>query len=281
MTAAPGYLPELVEADAPPAIRAIYADIRRLGAVPMVALIWRHLATLPGVIEACWESVGPLFRAGLVQEAAWRAAHATVLPPLPVLRPAALALVGIGTPERTTVATVLDAYNRANPVNLMAVRCILARLASDAPAASAPPSRPWTPPAAIAGLPPMTPPEQISPAIRAALAELSTVRQDPATMAVPSLYRHLTQWPALIALFHARISPGFADGTIPAAVADVRARITAEADRLAATTPPIARSAHRPEVTAAIDRFSGLIPEMIVVGGLLRGAIAHEAEQKG
>lgn len=273
MPPALGYLPELAEADAPPAIRAIYADIRRLGAVPMVALIWRHLATLPGVIEACWESVGPRFREGRVQEAAWAVARATALPPLPVLRPAALTLIGIGPAERATVATVLDAYNRANPVNLMAVRAILARLGSTAPAQSLPAAPAWSPPDAIAALPLMTPPEKISPAIRAALAELSAVKQDPATMAVPSLYRHLTDWPAFIGLIHAVLHPGFEDGRIPAAVADVRGRITAEADRLAATMAPIGKPAHRPEVAAAIDRFSGLIPEMIVVGGMLRRAL--------
>ena len=62
-------LPEIREADAPDHIRVIYEDIRRWSAVPMVALIFRNLATHPGALEEVWDSIGPLFRNGLVQEA--------------------------------------------------------------------------------------------------------------------------------------------------------------------------------------------------------------------
>jgi len=67
-------LPELAERDASGETAAIYAEIRRLGGVPMVALIFRHLATLPGALEWMWAALGPSWRSGELQEAAWRIA---------------------------------------------------------------------------------------------------------------------------------------------------------------------------------------------------------------
>jgi hypothetical protein len=60
-------LAELAERDATGEKGAIYSEIRRLGGVPMVALIFRHLATLPGTLEWAWGVVGPSWRAGLVR----------------------------------------------------------------------------------------------------------------------------------------------------------------------------------------------------------------------
>jgi hypothetical protein len=42
-------LSKLRGAEAPPDIAAIYAALRRAGGVPLARLIWRDLATLPGM----------------------------------------------------------------------------------------------------------------------------------------------------------------------------------------------------------------------------------------
>jgi hypothetical protein len=41
---------EIREAHASPAIAAIYAKIRHGSGLPLVNLIWRHFAALPGVL---------------------------------------------------------------------------------------------------------------------------------------------------------------------------------------------------------------------------------------
>ena len=51
-------LAELREADATGEIAAIYAEIRRLWAVPYVSSLQRHLATLPGWLEWSWAMLG-------------------------------------------------------------------------------------------------------------------------------------------------------------------------------------------------------------------------------
>ena len=61
-------LSELSEDQARGDILQIYQEIRRLSAVPMVALIWRHLATLPGTLEWAWDFLAPAMRVGLAAE---------------------------------------------------------------------------------------------------------------------------------------------------------------------------------------------------------------------
>ena len=67
-------LAELPEAQASGEQRHIYAQIKRLSAVPMVALIYRHLATIPGALEWAWALVGPALQAGWLQQRAWQLA---------------------------------------------------------------------------------------------------------------------------------------------------------------------------------------------------------------
>ena len=59
MTTPADVLPELAEADAPASVIAVYAGLRAGSASPIAALIWRHIATHPGVIEECWASLEP------------------------------------------------------------------------------------------------------------------------------------------------------------------------------------------------------------------------------
>ena len=61
------FLPELSERDAVGEKAAIYAEMKRLGGVPMVALIFRHLATIPGGIEWTWGAIVPAWREGRLQ----------------------------------------------------------------------------------------------------------------------------------------------------------------------------------------------------------------------
>jgi len=76
------FLAELAERDAAGEQADIYAQMRRLGGVPMVALIFRHLATLPGALEWMWGAIGPAWRTGQLQEAAWNVASEVSLEPV-------------------------------------------------------------------------------------------------------------------------------------------------------------------------------------------------------
>jgi hypothetical protein len=201
-----------------------------------------------------------------------------VIPHRVAIPRAALSAAGIGADDERAIAAVLDAYNRANPVNLMAVRCLALHLAGSvepSPVAAALPQ--WQPPSPPQPLPPMIDPQAMTSAVRE-LALLLTNRGAngaPATL-WPSLYRHLAHWPAFLGYASVLIPPQFP--AIDTAATRLRQQIDAAAVELASRTtvprdvPPPAAEQGIP-LRAAIDQFSGRIPEMVVIGNVLRAAL--------
>lgn len=268
-------LQELPEAHATGELRRIYAEIRRLSGVPMVALIYRHLATIPGALEWAWALLEPAMRAGAVQDAAWRLAGRARIPRQPAIPAAALRAAGIEEADERAIAQVLDAYNRANPVNIVAVRCLSLHLDGHPPAATEASWPTWEAPAAIASLPAMVNPQAMTPTVRE-LAMLLTDRgatEAPSPL-WPSLYRHLAHWPAFLGFAAVVVPPAFE--AIDAAAAKLRQQVDDAAVTIASrlSTPhPAPAGAQARQLQGAIGQFSGRIPEMVVIGRLLRGAL--------
>jgi hypothetical protein len=124
-------LPELSERDASGEKAGIYAEMKELGAVPMVALIFRHLATLAGRHRVGVGCAAPRVEVGPLQEAAWHIAREAPLDPLAAISRPALKALGVDDAGLAEIRVVLAAYNRANPENMLSVLC-LSRLARDA-----------------------------------------------------------------------------------------------------------------------------------------------------
>ena len=271
-------LAELSEADASGEQRRIYGEIKRLSAVPMVALIYRHLATIPGALEWVWGLVGPALRAGQLQERAWQLAVASTIPGDRTIPRAALRAAGIDARNEKAIQQVLDAYNRANPVNMLVVACLARHLAGvDRATMTAAPAPTWQPPPAPEPLPPMVDPAVMGAPVRE-LVLLLTDRQDGRAPSPlwPSLYRHLAYWPAMLGYASVLVVPEFA--AIDTAAARLRVQVGATAEQLVKEVAPPPgpvppRIAQREGLQSAIDRFSVRIPEMIVIGGLLRRAM--------
>lgn len=284
--AGPAKLPllaELPESQASGAIRHIYAQIKQLSGVPMVALIYRHMATIPGALEWSWAVLEPAMRAGLLQQRAWALASAAVVPCTTSIPRAALRACGLAGADERAIAGVLDAYNRANPVNILAVRCLALHLGGDvAPAPGGAAPAPWEPPPPGPALPAMIDPHAMTATVRE-LALLLTDRRiggAPSTL-WPSLYRHLAHWPAFLGLASVLVPPAFA--AIDEVAARLRRQIDDSAAELARRLAPPADLAppgaeHRTQLRAAIEQFSPRIPEMVVIGNLLRRALPHDIQ---
>ena len=115
------------------------------------------------MLEACWASLEPLFASGRLQATAWRIARETALHELlPRLEPRAQVLLGISTDQAETIKAAIEAYNRANPVNLLAVLTMLSRISSDAATEAVSTFAPTPRPSAITRpIPRMTPPAEM------------------------------------------------------------------------------------------------------------------------
>lgn len=278
------YLPEQSESQASESVRAIYDRIRHDCGVPMVALIFRHLATLPGALEWAWSVIGRPLEQGLLQERAWAMTRALPVKPVVTVPPQAWSHLGIDPAMRQELARLCQAYGRANPVNLVGLRLIAHCLQADAfvsdtgippdgvgaAAAARPRDRTWRPPAQMGPLLPMvdlhTTPADVMTLLQG-LSQRGQVLPDAAF--VPSFYRQLASRPALLALASLIVPVAF--DRIDAAAQELRHQSVALADDLAAELGPLTpcpRELRQP-MRAAIDLFTERIPEMIAVIDLM------------
>lgn len=271
-------LPELPEAQAEGTTAHIYSELKTLGGVPMVALIYRHLATIPGALEWAWATLYPALAAGTLQERAWDLTSQLEFRPLSTFPRPALRALGVSTADETAINAILDAYNRANPMNILAVACLKRRLRDGSGGATERgAARSWSPPPAPGPLMPMIDPDRMTSAVAELVGFLGNYDSAADRRIVPSLYRHLAHWPGFLALAAAVLKPHF--GAIAQDVSHLQALVEEEAAKLPLEFgrasedmgPP--ERPHRQALEAGLDSFTGRIPEMVVIGTLLRRAM--------
>ena len=263
------YLAEVSTESATGEIARIYAEIRRLGAGPLVALVYRHLASQPGALEALWRSVGPMFGSGELQERAWAAAREAWIGSVPDLTDE---LRDLGGDALARAADVIEAYNRANPVNYM-ILCML-RVAGTAASPIGQPAeaRPaWSPPVPIGAIAPIPAMDVLPANVRSLVDSFAKADAPGAPLLVPTLYRHISHWPALLGLVAREVQPRLAQGVFTPAIQSFEAAIMEAAARLAARhaflVDPLLAT---PAVRVVFERFGQVIPEMVVIGSFLR-----------
>lgn len=273
-------LPEVPEAEAPREVAAIYAGLRGAVGVPIVNLIWRHFATLPGVLPWTWEATRGVIGSATVAEGSERMAalaRVTLGLGLPGVGPA---LSALPADERTRVAEVVQVYNRGNRVNLQVLSAARLLIASDAPVGGGRPGAGGGAPAAVAvavSIPPLPRVDDLPAAARAEVEALAALH-DPSDPVVPSLYRHLALWPAILRPLRAALAPRFAEGRI-AALRDSLLGVAEEsaAALLPRLTPPGPfPTEHRDAVLRVLEVFPGkLIAEMAGIGLMLDAELSR------
>lgn len=280
-------VPAIAEAAAEGETAALFADIRAVLGVGVVNLIWRHLATIPGALPWAWGLLRPRYADGsLAAAAAAGLTGALAVPRLPPMPEAAFAAAGLSAEDRRGIAGVLAAYERTNPLALLALSALALRLEGVPPetprAATAPPPPP-APDRSVLPLPPLLPAAALGPeraALIRALNRLGAGGEDPAVVA--TMYRHLAHWPAALALAWALLAPLDAEGRLAPAIAACREEARRRAARMPLPAPPPLPEAARAAVAAALDRFGAeVLPRMVVVCAVLRGAGWGDAGRAG
>jgi hypothetical protein len=270
-------LPELQERDATGEIAAIYAEIRRLWAVPYVSSLQRHLATRPGWLEWTWAALAPAFTSGRAQAAAWRAAENARVPRLPAVSREALRVWGVDEAGEAAISATCASFVRVSPVNLVLAGLLRRLLAGERPPGDAAPAIAWTPPPALGPLPRLADAGALKPAERGVLASLgTTVGSQPF---VPGLYRMLAGWPGFLAHVATVLRPHLHDAATADACARALDAVEAEIPAVFATLPAPPRTPARPPaadvpgVLAALDTYRETSPQMMVFGRMLGEAL--------
>jgi hypothetical protein len=270
-------LAELQERDATGEIARIYAEIRRLWAVPYVSSLQRHLATRPGWLEWTWAALGPAFTSGRAQTAARRAADGLVVPRLARIPREALAVWGLDAAAQDAVRAACASFARVAPVNLVLAGLLRRLLGGERPAGAPAPEAAWTPPPPLGALPPLIDAGSLPPAERAVLASLgTTVGEEPF---VPGLYRMIAAWPGLLAHVATVLGPLMDDGATLASCRRLLSAVDAEVGPVLALLPPLPDAPPRPPagdvpaVLAALDTYRKTSPEMVVFGRMLGDAL--------
>lgn len=253
-------LPEIPESEATGRIAEIYRAILDATGLPSTNLVWRHMASRPGVLEWAYDALEEAFSAG-----AFRVLGAEIASSLPP--PAMPGLAGDGSLDRATLgsaAAVMAFYNRANPINLVALSALRRVLAGE------------TADAAFHGVPPAHDPLPALPTVArdvdggtaARMAALARTINDGDSALMPTALRHLANWPATIVALKERVDGLVASGALKADAEMLRQRAADEAARVPLAVPVSGRpsEATRHALDATIDLFLTPISRMIVIG---------------
>lgn len=260
-------LAEIREADAPAEIAALYRDIRETTRLPLVNLIYRHLATIPDGLSSVWAMARPLVASGAADLAMRRIVGALPVPAIDA--PAADASA------RASIDAVLDVYNRGNAINLLVLSTALRVIQGTRQAGgrTAAPDSLAVRPAPLPPLPALPRLDELGPSVRADVTELAGLHGGAARAGIlPSLYIHLAPWPDYLHGIVAPLTAFAASGQLAAARdALLHAVDDATADLAALVPAPVAADAVPPVGAALSDFTRYVIPEMAPVGIALRG----------
>lgn len=268
-------VPAITEADAAGDIAAIYADIRTTLGVPVVNLIWRHLAVFPDGLPWAWESLQPLYASGAIAAEAAALRAGLEVPVLPGVSRPALAAAAISNDALTRITMILRSYERSNALNIIALGALLARLEGISPTVGepAPPLQNEDP---IEGeLPELLTFDAMTPPVRSLVEDLNRIGGYEEILA--SMYRHLAHWPAYLALVHVLIASFAAEGRLEPLIANAIAGGRRRAIRIAgglANPEKTPSQAMQKDLCSALARFvHGPIGKMIVIVPLIRQAM--------
>ncbi len=262
---------EIHEGDAPAEIARLYARLRDAVGIPVVNLIWRHAATMPGVLAWMVETAE-----GVMRSAAVRTEREAMLAMGDAAGFSDFVAVArrLSLSDGTMLRVMVNTYNRGNLTNLQVLTALRQAIAG-APMGGTPLALDALPPRMLPTLPAQPKLAELPPVVAAEVRMLAAFHPGIGD-ATPSLYLHVALIPDLLAPMRAALAPMVASGAIPALRDALIARAVAAAAQLRAgmTPPGPFPAAHAGAMLTALDAFAGgLIAEMGGIGAGLARAL--------
>lgn len=273
-------LPEVAVANADAATQAIYESIMKHSGTGTPALIFRHFAVFPGLLEWTWRAVGEDIRSGHVMLHALDAVARTPRVELPSIGSEALAAAGVDTAGQALLGAIFANYNRMNPMNYSLIAAIRELMAS--PKVPAEEVAPLPPP--LARMPPpcpkLPPPVNVGELpsdLQQGVIRLSAAIPRAGAQVVPTLYRHLAIWPDLMRRLVPGILHAIENGDVTARMRELETEmqplissVTMHARQQALPPAPLEDPG---AMVRTLDSFLFAIPHMIVIGTALEAAL--------
>jgi hypothetical protein len=266
---------QVPEAAAQGHIREIYGDFRATLNAPTVNLIYRNMATVPGCLEWAWATLRPMFLADAIPGAARALLASNAVPraETPMSRDA-LRAAGVDAAAEAAAKAVLDAYNHANPMNLIALVVLEQALHDEGERRGDPPAAgPAPAPHAAPALPPMGDPAKADAEMTALLRRLARQGNGQDEGVIPSAYLHLLPWPALLRLIEQTTQTLIDRDDVDAASGNVATAAAALAAGLPRPRTGRPDAAVADCISKLNDFFPSALARMIVIGGWLRSAL--------
>lgn len=196
------------EAEATGKTAEIFAEIREIMQIPIVTSIWRTLDAIEGGLEAAWEATRPIYQSGQPDALLRKFGHEVELPIPEPPSDHRLRSLGINNADRKSILSIIEAYNRSNGLNLIALTALVRGGKSRQLQATAKPTVPWH------LLPPLLSKGEIDSDNWALLQRMKHLGNIHPTDALPTLWRHLIHWPGLLELTLDVYGPLHRDGTL-------------------------------------------------------------------
>ena len=265
----------ITEAEATGEIADLYTEIRAGLGVPVVNLIWRHLAVIPGGLPWAWNSVKPLYETGAIASEAAALRSGITISPGRGLSSDAINVIGLSPDDTARIIMVLDSYERSNAMNLLSLSALYARLdgRQNVDATRVGQSNPGK---AVEGqMPKLLSLDEMSADTRQVVLALNEFGARTAIM--PSMYRHLAHWPGFLALLHVYLATIDADGRLEAMMQQILSDAAAKAEHLggALAEPETELSADsEARVRQALENFiDGPLVKMVAIVACIRAAM--------
>jgi hypothetical protein len=273
-------LPEIIEQDASSAIREIYADIKRAQGAPLVNLIYRHLATIPGGLEWVWGSVSTVWGYQRLQKAA---ELLPIFDKMLVLPTSLWRIAGVSENNSFAIRALIEDYNSTNAVNILAITALSQVLSRpELPAGKLQLAVPRTTGATeVRSGPPVPKLDSLAPDVLDLVLFANRIGEVQSPPMVASMFRHLAIWPGSLAVAAVLLLPMAETGRLQ----KLRQRTIAAAEIIAAELvadapngfPALPEPTARDHILEALDMFrTTLIAKMLPVGQILKSALALE-----
>jgi len=199
------------EASATGETAAIFADIRATMGIPLITSIWRGLADMGDALPTVWEATKPIYLSGQVDKALARVVEHSRLPTPESLTASQLANAGIDGSQLDAIRTIIDAYNRSNGMNMVALAALVSPEIGEREDACPRTTPGW------GEFPALMAREAIDDNTWERVRSINAFGAPGVDAHVATLWRHLAHWPDLLSLIVSVLAPLHADGSISAA----------------------------------------------------------------